>query len=296
MGKYSGNAITTGVSNTGFGAHTLNSCTTGGHNMAFGAHALLGVTTGTHNQAHGYQAGDAITTGGYNVAIGSNALGAATTSVGCIAIGSSAGGGITDGHNNIMIGREAGEYGTTTTTGEKNVIVGGYCRADSAGGDTQIVMGYDVAGYSSSYFTFGHGSSDTVCPFGATNWSNPSDERMKKDVETSIAGLNFVNDLRPVTFKWKNKGEIPSEFNGYVEGSTEAVQNTYTNHGFIAQEVKTAIDAHPELKDGFDMWMEGGDGRQRIGDTALIPILTKAIQELSAKNDALEARITTLEG
>ena len=28
----------------------------------------------------------------------------------------------------------------------------------------------------------------------------------------------------------------------------------------------------------------------------LLPILVKALQELSAKNDALEARITTLEG
>ena len=37
-------------------------------------------------------------------------------------------------------------------------------------------------------------------------------------------------------------------------------------------------------------------GRQRIADGALVPILVKALQELSAKNDALEARITALEG
>ena len=34
---------------------------------------------------------------------------------------------------------------------------------------------------------------------------------------------------------------------------------------------------------------------QHIADAALIPVLTKAIQELSAKNDALEARILALE-
>ena len=45
------------------------------------------------------------------------------------------------------------------------------------------------------------------------------------------------------------------------------------------------------------MWgADGIDGRQRVASATLIPILTKAIQELSAKNDALEARIATLEG
>ena len=63
-----------------------------------------------------------------------------------------------------------------------------------------------------------------------------------------------------------------------------------TMHGFIAQEVKTAIDNHSEIKDGFDMWSaDPTDGRQRLGPSALIPILVKAIQEL-------EARIATLEG
>jgi hypothetical protein len=62
------------------------------------------------------------------------------------------------------------------------------------------------------------------------------------------------------------------------------------NHGFIAQEVKAVIDKH-EMKDGFDMWTEDEtDGRQRIAESALVPILVKAIQELSEKVAALEAK------
>ena len=62
-------------------------------------------------------------------------------------------------------------------------------------------------------------------------------------------------------------------------------------HGFIAQEVKTAIDNHSEIKDGFRMWAESdnADKRQRRAPSELIPMLVKAIQEL-------EARIATLEG
>ena len=103
--------------------------------------------------------------------------------------------------------------------------------------------------------------------------------------------------MRPVTYKWKKEKDIPTNLAGYVEGSETRYKTDVTEHGFIAQEVKTVIDSHPEIKDGFDMWsQDGADGRQRIADGALIPVLVKAIQELSAKNTALEARITTLEG
>ena len=44
------------------------------------------------------------------------------------------------------------------------------------------------------------------------------------------------------------------------------------------------------------MWFEDDvDGRQRIAEGALVPMLVKSIQELSTKNDALEARIIALE-
>ena len=73
--------------------------------------------------------------------------------------------------------------------------------------------------------------------------------------------------------------------------------NDKINHGFIAQEVKAAIDAHSEIKDGFDMWQtdeQADGGRQRIGDASLMPMMVKAIQELSAKNDTLETQVADL--
>ena len=55
--------------------------------------------------------------------------------------------------------------------------------------------------------------------------------------------------------------------------------------------VKEVIDSHSDIKDGFDMWTEDPtDGRQRVAESALVPILVKAIQELSAKVAALEAK------
>ena len=59
-----------------------------------------------------------------------------------------------------------------------------------------------------------------------------------------------------------------------------------------AQEVKEAIDKHPELKDGFNMWSEEStlDGRQRVAEDALVPMLVKAIQELKAEIDELKKK------
>ena len=79
----------------------------------------------------------------------------------------------------------------------------------------------------------------------------------------------------------------------HVAGSEKRYNNDKVNHGFIAQEVKEAIDKHPELKDGFNMWSEEStlDGRQREAEDALVPMLVKSIQELSETNKKLTSRI-----
>ena len=124
---------------------------------------------------------------------------------------------------------------------------------------------------------------------GGTTWSTVSDERYKKDIVDSTAGLSFIKALKPRTFKYKNLGELPETFKAYKADSTDVFKNSNTNHGFIAQEVKTAIDADSSIKDGFKLWDERADGSQEVAEAALIPMLVKAIQEL-------EARVAELEG
>ena len=96
---------------------------------------------------------------------------------------------------------------------------------------------------------------------------------------------------------WKVEQDIPEDLDAHVAGSTQRYNNDNVNHGFIAQEVKEVIDNHPELKNGFSMWKENdSDGRQRVADGALVPMLVKSIQELSAKIDAQQIEITELKG
>ncbi len=143
---------------------------------------------------------------------------------------------------------------------------------------------------------FGEGTNDSAIAFGATSITAPSDIRLKEDIQDEEVGLDFINDLRPVTFLWKKEKDIPSDMKAHVEGSEKRTMNGKYNHGFIAQEVKEVIDNH-NLKEGFDMWSEDdADGRQRVAPNALMSVMVKAVQELSTQVDELKAEIQTLKG
>ena len=207
---------------------------------------------------------------------------------------------LTTGIHSVGIGRRCF---SNTTTGSYNTVVGANTQTAFASASSQIVLGYGVTSYGGGYFTMGSGSTTTRVDLGTTSWASTSDERLKKEITDSTAGLSFINDLRPVTFKWKEKGELDSSLNDYVEGSNAPVQGEassgrLTKHGFIAQEVKSVIDNHPEIKDGAGIWNkeETQDGIEGFSPSALIPMLVKSIQELSAKCDSLQNEVNTLKG
>jgi len=190
------------------------------------------------------------------------------------------------------MGYRAGTYVRDATTGSYNTILGSYSYTAAVDTAEAVIIGHSVQG-ASSYTTLGYGGNDIRAAHGNITWATVSDERVKKDIEDSTVGLAFINDLRPVTFNYKNKGDLPENFRDYEEGSTEVYKNSKSQHGFIAQEVKAAIDKHSDIKDGFSMWDDNDPaGQQRVGETAVIPVLVKAVQELSAKVEELKAQIT----
>jgi len=122
-----------------------------------------------------------------------------------------------------------------------------------------------------------------------------SDINLKDNIEDATYGLDFVNTLRPVTYTKR-------------EGGTGR-NGPRTHHGFIAQEIETLLG---DDADHIALWADGyhpevlpeddpsGEGQAEgyvygLRYTEFIPILTKGIQELSAKLDAAEARIAELE-
>jgi hypothetical protein len=317
VGYAAGNSTTTGQSNVFVGYNSGQFNSTGYENTFVGSGAGTGVTgariTGSSNTAVGQGAGNdlqgavsdntflganaggQVTTGAYNTFLGSGAGLKVATGGTNICIGGAAGGEITTGQNNIMMGYIAGRHGVNLVDGDNNLLLGSYTDTTATDTDNANVIGYNVTG-EGGFTTLGVNADDIRAAHGTATWTTVSDERYKKDIVDSTAGLSFINALQPRTFKYKNLGELPETFRAYKADSTDVFKNSDTNHGFIAQEVKTAIDADSGIKDGFKLWAERDDGSQEVGEAALIPILTKAVQELSTALDAALARIAVLEG
>jgi len=101
-----------------------------------------------------------------------------------------------------------------------------------------------------------------------------SDYRLKEYITPMTGALAKVALLKPVTYKWK------------VDGTD--------GQGFIAHELQDVVpDCVGGDKDAVDA--NGNPQYQGIDTSFLVATLTAAIQELSAKNDALTARIVALE-
>lgn len=136
-------------------------------------------------------------------------------------------------------------------------------------GDGAVYMGLD--GASPYNLTNGAGANAVLLSDGFL-YRSTSSLRYKRDIENLTHGLAKVLELRPVTYK----GISPSDS-----------ENVYS--GFIAEEVHAA-----GLTEFVQYDNEGQPDALHYGN--MVALMAKAIQELSAKNDALEARIAALEG
>ena len=269
--------------NTAVGKGALYDMTTGDSCSAFGHEAAENLTTAIHGTFIGRRSAQNLTTGSYVTVVGANA---ATN--------------ITSGNYNTLIGYGAGDKSNPLTSGANCTMVGALSGPSGSLGNANAenVFGFNISANGTGTTTLGASGSGLYATHGSTGWSSVSDERYKKDIVDSEVGLSFINDLRPRNFKWKTCGEIPSDTPKYEEGSDELIHETMTGvmHGFIAQEVKEVIDNHSEVPNNQLIWKQSPDGIQNLSKEELVPVLVKAVQELSAKNDALEARLATLEG
>jgi hypothetical protein len=286
---------TTGAGNTALGRSALQKNTTASNNTAVGFLALLDNTTGTDNTAVGYGALDANTTGASNTAVGFAAMTTATTGSDNAAFGKNAGENLTTGSGNTFIGSNAGQGFAPVTTGSNNVMIGPNSYA-TAGAVNQIVIGTDICvGQGDNYFTFGKTGNRVYNQYTVdANWARTSDGRLKRNVNDMSLGLSFINKLRTVSYQWKPSYEVPQElvtqYNEENKMDLDVVM-----HGFIAQEVKAALDEVGSTHT-CGVWSEGSDGTQSISREMFIMPLVKAVQELSAKCDSLQAEINTLKG
>jgi hypothetical protein len=120
--------------------------------------------------------------------------------------------------------------------------------------------------------------------YSNTGTINTSDQRLKTDVLSSDLGLEFINKLNPVSYKFIEGGKE------IVDGDPVSVPGTRTHYGLIAQEVKQVLE-QTGIED-FAGWVlldkEDPDSEQALRYEEFISPLIKAVQELTARVKALE--------
>ena len=199
---------------------------------------------------------------------------------------------LTTGSFNTGVGIQAG---VDITTGDTNLCLGRDTSAGTGGAALRVVIGATVSGTADYQVTIGNDTIGKIQNSFNSNatWARTSDIRFKKDINTNTdCGLDFINDLRTVTYKWKAPSERPPELTGYDPEQTEPTLKEKM-YGFIAQEIKSVLDAK-NITD-FNGWSASEkDGSQSVSYEMFVVPLVKAVQELSAKNDALAAEVASL--
>jgi hypothetical protein len=291
-------------SNTAIGQNTLSANTSGINNTAVGLSALLDNTIGDYNTAVGASALTNNTSGIANTAIGNsssayNQEGSSNVSLGYLSLFFNV-----IGDNNTAIGRGA-LYNAVSVN---NTAVGNSAGSNVTNQSNVTCLGYNAQVTASNQVQLGDSA---TTPYAYQALSLRSDLRDKTEVRDTVLGLDFINELRPVDYKWDmredyrtempTQGELSDEdFKILMDEWLESVKldnlthdgthiRTRYHHGLIAQEVQDVIEASGVDFGGFqDHSVNGGQDVLSIGYTELIAPMIKAIQELTARINVLE--------
>lgn len=117
-----------------------------------------------------------------------------------------------------------------------------------------------------------------------------SDQRQKTDVQDSSLGLEFINTLRPVSFKWILGGNDVTATGDIQNPIVTPRPGKRTHYGLLAQEVEQALAG----QDFGGLVYDGHTDTYALRYDQFISPLIKAVQELSKKVTALENEIVAL--
>lgn len=242
---------------------------------------------------------------GYSICIGADANANSSIAYGCVVIGR---GSCASGYLSVAIGCY------TQSSGNYSFAVGPYANVTSAN-------------------TIQLGSSSSLSALKCrVSLTVGSDKRDKTDITPVSSALNFVNSLKPVTYVFNHRDKYFYYTDGKRTKLSDEDQNVYNKYGmckydkkaheqgtlkdtrqrvgFLAQELQTSLqeyygtDSYADIvSDNFYDFTdeekaavpEGVENQLSVNYVAIIPFLTKAIQELAAENENMKTKLTTLE-
>jgi hypothetical protein len=266
----------TGFGNTGIGSLTLRN-NTHSMNTALGSEAMEQGNLGDSNTAVGYFSLPLNAGGGRNVAVGSHSMedndqGHGNTAVGVQSLLENKGGSANTaiGFNSLFSGK----------TGSGNTAIGANTAVSADGFSNATAIGFGAIVNASNKVRIGN-SAVTVIE-GQVPFTTPSDGRYKFQVREDVKGLDFIMNLRPVTYQFDVQ-RFDSHEARHTGGMT-VVQAAYKEaeairrSGFIAQEVEKAAN-----RSGYDfsgiIRPKTEDDHYSLSYESFVVPLVKAVQE-----------------
>ena len=237
----------------------VTATSTGTSNTFVGASAGLDITTGSSNACFGYLAGENLTTGAYNTFLGERAGDQTTTE-----------------NYNVCLGYNA----NTLATVDKSIAIGydAVCNADNI-----CILGANASADAITLFAPGR---DSHCSLGnsGNKWTevwaddgtiNTSDGKLKIIDATFDYGLSYIQEFKPISFKW--------------------TWGKRTHMGFNANDIGTKIKngTIPDSGLYIENKQEDGSIDTALRKSELIAPLVKSVQELKAQIDELKSVLTT---
>jgi len=171
--------------------------------------------------------------------------------------------------------------GSNQLTGSANHLIGAYTNVAAAANTYSTVIGHSIAGKGSQTAFIG-GTSGAYNGNNSSSWQTTSDRRLKKNIVDSTIGLAEINQLKVRNFEYRTENEITE-----LDGSIDKIDVQGVQVGVIAQEIQSVLPKTVTTTT---------QGVLSVSPDNLTWHLVKAVQELSAANTALAARITVLEG
>ncbi len=290
-----------GISNVAVGSYALYA-NIGNRNLGIGHKALFSNTSGRENVSVGFESNLANSVGIANVAVGNGALANNRAGSRAVAIGHGVmfyanAGEVAYDNLNTAVGFESMKgLGVYTNTFNLNSAVGAYTLKSLSTGSGNAVLGYNagaaittgsnntalgnqtiIAATINNASAIGYGASvstdntiklgnalvtsvETAAAISASSFVTTSDSRLKRNIVPLKEAGVVLNVLNPVSYQ-KRK-------------SLEDSAYTEVEYGFIAQELQKVLP---------DLVKPRADGILQVNYTAMIPLLTKALQEQHAE-------------
>ncbi|MBI9037237.1 MAG: tail fiber domain-containing protein [Bacteroidales bacterium] len=255
-------------------------------NVFIGSFAGHGNTVGDGNVAIGQGVMPFNSSGSFNVAVGMNSL-YLNTGEGNSAFGESSLVNSTEGNRNTAIGKHTM---LTNVSGSYNTALGYNADVATEALENSTAIGNGSIVTASNQVRIGNSNVSSIG--GQVDWTTLSDGRFKTDIQENVAGLDFILNLRPVTYKL-DKNSI-DEFLDRDENEKTNEKAQIIESGFIAQEVEQAAKNLGFEFSGIDVPQNESDYYGLRYAQFTVP-LVKAIQEQQKIIEELKARIEQLE-